>query len=168
MRGADQEATVLTAAPVLLATGTDYTAESLAAAAPALAADAAGLSGGGGDAAEDPDERSGDTTAEVPAAPEPAAEPGTAAEPEAAAPGTAALPPELEGLRDPAAVTACATQLADGVPTTPVAVDLASYDGEPAAILVQPTPGDAATLDVYVVAPGCPAGEFRYFTRVPR
>jgi hypothetical protein len=61
----------------------------------------------------------------------------------------------------------CAADLA-GAPVTPVAVDLARYEGQPAAVLLLPTPDDPASVDVYVVKPACPPGEFLYFARVPR
>ncbi len=50
----------------------------------------------------------------------------------------------------------------------PLAVDLARWQGQPAAVLVFPTPHDPASLDVYVVAPDCPTGLFLNFARVPR
>ena len=37
-----------------------------------------------------------------------------------------------------------------------------------AALIVLPTPDDAATVDVYVVAPACPPGELLYFVRAAR
>lgn len=65
------------------------------------------------------------------------------------------------------ALAGCATQLA-GAPVTPVAVDLASYEGKPAAVLLLPTTDDPASLDLFVVEPACPPGSFLYFARVPR
>ena len=65
------------------------------------------------------------------------------------------------------ALASCATQLA-GAPVTPVAVDLASYEGKPAAVLLLPTTDDPASLDLFVVEPACPPGSFLYFARVPR
>lgn len=64
------------------------------------------------------------------------------------------------------ALADCATELAGG-PVAPVAVDLASYEGQPAAVLLLPTPDDPSTVDVYVVKPECPPGEFLHFVRVP-
>ena len=55
-----------------------------------------------------------------------------------------------------------------GAPVTPVAVDLASYEGKPAAVLLLPTTDDPASLDLFVVEPACPPGSFLYFARVPR
>lgn len=69
----------------------------------------------------------------------------------------------------PAALQACATALADGVPTTPVAVDFASFAGKPAVILVLPTPSHPALLDVWVVRSTCSASSLDvYFQRVAR
>ena len=59
------------------------------------------------------------------------------------------------------------TQL-NGGPATPLSVDLGTWSGKPAAVIVLPTEGDAATVDIFVVAPGCPPGELLYFTRAAR
>jgi hypothetical protein len=63
----------------------------------------------------------------------------------------------------------CVTALNDG-PVTPVAVDLASWQGQPAAVVVLPTPGDPATVDTWVVAPDCAQADAKvlYFARVAR
>lgn len=61
----------------------------------------------------------------------------------------------------------CVTQL-NGAPATPLSVDLGTWSGKPAAVIVLPTEGDAATVDIFVVAPGCPPGELLYFTRAAR
>ena len=72
-------------------------------------------------------------------------------------------------LADPTALRACVANLADGDESMqPLAVDLARWQGQPAAVLVFPTPDDPAVLDVYVVAPDCPTGLFLHFQRVPR
>ena len=74
-----------------------------------------------------------------------------------------------ERLADPTELRACVTNLTDGnASVQPVAVDLARWQGAPAAVLVFPSPDDAASLDVYVVAPDCPTGLFLHFERVPR
>lgn len=61
----------------------------------------------------------------------------------------------------------CVGNLALG-PVTPLAVDLASWEGKPAAVIIVPTPDDPTTADVYVVDPQCPPGEMLVFLRVPR
>ena len=53
-------------------------------------------------------------------------------------------------------------------PVTPLAVDLARWMGEPAAVIVLPTADDPATVDVYVVRPACPPGELLLFAREAR
>ena len=53
-------------------------------------------------------------------------------------------------------------------PVTPLGVDLALWEGNPAAVIVLPTPDDPATADVFVVEPSCPAGQFLYFARAAR
>lgn len=72
-------------------------------------------------------------------------------------------------LADPTTLRACVTNLTDGdTSVQPVAVDLARWKGQPAAVLVFPTTDDPGSLDVYVVAPDCPTGLFLHFARVPR
>jgi len=67
------------------------------------------------------------------------------------------------------AVAACATILAGGVPTEPVAVDFALYEGKPAVLFVLPTPGHAGLLDVWVVRTTCSSSSLDiYFRRISR
>jgi hypothetical protein len=63
----------------------------------------------------------------------------------------------------------CVTALADG-PETPLAVDLSSWQGNPAAVVVLPTPDDPAAVDVWVVGPECSQADAKllYFARVAR
>ncbi|MGH8892062.1 MAG: hypothetical protein ACRDWY_01945 [Actinomycetes bacterium] len=63
----------------------------------------------------------------------------------------------------------CVTALNDG-PVTPVAVDIATWQGQPAAVIVLPTPDDPATLDTWVVEPDCSQADAKvlYFARVAR
>jgi hypothetical protein len=63
----------------------------------------------------------------------------------------------------------CVTALNDG-PVTPLAVDLASWQGSPAAIVVLPTPDDPSTVDAWVVDPSCSRADAKvlYFARVAR
>lgn len=53
---------------------------------------------------------------------------------------------------------------------TPLAADLASFQGKPAAVIVLPSPNRPALVDVWVVGPGCsPADQqFIYFLRAAR
>lgn len=64
-------------------------------------------------------------------------------------------------------LAACVANLAGG-PVTPLAVDVARFEGKPATVIVLPTQSDATTVDAYVVAPDCPAGTFLTFERVAR
>jgi hypothetical protein len=56
-----------------------------------------------------------------------------------------------------ATLAACVAQLTGRPDVTAVALDHGSYDGKPADVVVVPTDGDPATLDVWVIAPGCTA-----------
>jgi hypothetical protein len=66
-----------------------------------------------------------------------------------------------------AALAACVANLAGG-PVTPLAVDIATFEGKPATVIVLPTPKDPTMVDAFVVEPGCPRGTWLYFERVPR
>jgi len=102
------------------------------------------------------------------------------AQPDGATPDPGASPPAAQRdlasaaggadrLADPTALRACVANITDGdASLQPVAVDLARWQGKPAAVLVFPTADDPASLDVYVVAPDCPTGLFLDFERVPR
>ena len=85
--------------------------------------------------------------------------------PEAAGPS----PDGAARLADGPALAECVAALADG-PVTPLAVDLATWDGDPAAVILLPTPGDATTVDAWVVAPDCGAADAKvlYFARLAR
>ena len=67
------------------------------------------------------------------------------------------------------ALAECVTALNDG-PVTPLGVDLASWQGAPAVVIVLPTPDDPATVDEWVVGPQCSQqdAQVRYFARVAR
>jgi hypothetical protein len=75
--------------------------------------------------------------------------------------GTAEAPRALAGV--PAA------RLAGG-PATPLAVDLATFDGQPAAVVLLPGIGGPGRVDVWVVPPDCAQGngQFLYYANVPR
>lgn len=63
----------------------------------------------------------------------------------------------------------CVTALADG-PVSPLAVDLATWQGQPAAVVLLPTPDDPASVDAWVVGPNCSQADAQllYFARVAR
>jgi hypothetical protein len=48
----------------------------------------------------------------------------------------------------------CVTGL-NGAPVTPLGVDVASWQGDPATVIVLPSPGEPAEVEVWVVAPDC-------------
>lgn len=66
-----------------------------------------------------------------------------------------------------AALASCVANLAGG-PVTPLAVDIATYGGQPATIIVLPTPDDPSKVDAFAVEPTCPPGVFLHFVRVAR
>lgn len=70
-------------------------------------------------------------------------------------------------LTDPAALAACARNLV-GDDTRPLSVDLAQFEGDPAAVFAFPATGDPSRVDLFVVAPECPTGTFLYYASVPR
>jgi hypothetical protein len=83
-----------------------------------------------------------------------------------------AVPPGLTALQtNPAAVNQCIQTLLGPSPSAnvaPLAIDIARFDGKPAAIFVFPKQNDPAHLAVYVVpADGCTSGIFQ-FHNVPR
>lgn len=76
----------------------------------------------------------------------------------------------LATLATPEGLAACVASLTGREGVTPIAVDLASYEEQPAAIIVLPDPADRETLDVRVVGAGCSAADDDLIvaTRVPR
>jgi hypothetical protein len=94
--------------------------------------------------------------------------PGSGTSGEAAAPGQDES--SLGALGTPAGLAACIEALTGRTGVTPLAVDVATYEGQPAAILVLPDPTDDAFLDVRVVGAGCSADNDDVIaaTRVPR
>ena len=94
---------------------------------------------------------------------------GPAQAPVPAAPSPAGVITPDDMRSNPSAVVACGTILAGGVPTVPVAVDFASYQGKPAVIFVLPAAGNKALLDVWVVKSTCSSSSVDlYFRRIPR
>lgn len=84
-------------------------------------------------------------------------------------PAPAAAPTGAQRLASGPALAECVAALADG-PVTPLAVDLATWDDDPAAVILLPTPDDPGTLDVWVVAPDCATADAKvlYFARLAR
>jgi hypothetical protein len=76
------------------------------------------------------------------------------------APAAGSVDPQR--LRDGKALTACVNNLAgtDDGPVTPLAVDIARFDGKPATIIVLPDPKDPSIVFAYAVAPDCAEGTF--------
>lgn len=88
--------------------------------------------------------------------------------------GSASAPRELAGvpaarLAGGPALADCVTELAGG-PATPLAVDLATFDGQPAAVVLLPGIGGPGRVDVWVVPPDCAQGkgQFLYYANVAR
>lgn len=71
----------------------------------------------------------------------------------------------LQAYRDPAYLERCLLSLEAG--PTAVAVDVAYYNRQPSAIIVVPSPGHPARLDVFVVPPNCDPNQVKFF-HVPR
>lgn len=97
--------------------------------------------------------------------------PGTGVEAGPATPSTATKDsagsaPLLSG----ASLAACLVQLTDDPAATAVAVDRGSYQGQPADVVVVPSPGDPTHLDVWVLAPGCSrtSADVLLFERIAR
>lgn len=65
------------------------------------------------------------------------------------------------------ALATCVANLAGG-PVTPLSVDVAAWEGDPAAVVVLPAPEDPTRVDVYVVAPDCAEGTFLFYAGAPR
>lgn len=74
------------------------------------------------------------------------------------------------------ALSACVIALTDDPDTpviempTPLVVDVAKFNGQPATVIVLPTADEANRLDVYVVGPDCGPDDAKvlHFARVPR
>jgi hypothetical protein len=143
------------AGPRVVRSGTDYRQGSLGEALAAVTAPA------GRNGSRAPGLASQPSTAEPssPSAPGPKGVLSASPSPEGALDGAAAL-------ADPAALGACLDRL--GLVGAPLGVDLATYQGKPAAVVVLPSEGDPTHVDVYAIAPSCPAGDFLAFARVPR
>lgn len=131
----------------VLSSGTDYTPKTLAAAVPRL------------------------LSAQVPT-------PASGAQPDGPPPSAAsrrsadAAPLAPQGpanrLAGGPALAGCLVELTGATGTKPLAVDVATFEGKPATVILLPTPGDPASVDVSVVGPGCRPGDAALlnFTRV--
>lgn len=78
-------------------------------------------------------------------------------------------PPDLRRLRSPAQLASCVAELTGRAGVRPLAIDYATYDGEPAVIIVLPD-ADPAVVQAWVVGPGCSTGnpDLRHREVVPR
>jgi len=86
---------------------------------------------------------------------------GTGASPASPAPSdsrSANSGGQFASLTSQATLTACIQGLVKN-DVVPIVVDLATYGGKPAAIIVLPDPADSSSAIAYVVGPGCGAGE---------
>jgi hypothetical protein len=72
-------------------------------------------------------------------------------------------------LADPAGLAACLAEL-DAAGQVPLAVDLGTWQGEPAAVIVLPDPADADRVQAWVVSPECGADgdHLMHFQALPR
>ena len=82
------------------------------------------------------------------------------------APATAGSAARLAG---GPALAECVAALADG-PVTPLAVDIATWQQQPAAVIVLPQPDDPTAVEVWVVAPTCSTADAKllYYANLPR
>jgi len=72
----------------------------------------------------------------------------------------------LASLQAPGAAAACVARLTGGDGSTALAIDVGTYAGKPALVVVIPTAGHPASLDVFVVTPDC-SPTFLEFERLP-
>lgn len=68
-----------------------------------------------------------------------------------------AAPPDLDRLRAPVPLAACVAELAGKPGVSPLAVDYAAFEGQPAVVIVLPD-ADPALLQAWVVGPACAPG----------
>jgi hypothetical protein len=78
------------------------------------------------------------------------------------------LPADQRALTSsPVALDACVKRLTGGS-VRPIAVDIGTWAGSPATIIVLPGQDDPSMLDVFAVRASCPPGSFLGFVRVSR
>lgn len=111
-------------------TGTSYSRSELSSQASSLVANAA---------------KGGDQAPEVAPEVDPSTAPTT----------SGATDPQARQLLSTGTLAACLEQLTGGPGAMPVAIDQGTYEGQPADIVVLPSPDDAARLEVWVIGPGC-------------
>jgi hypothetical protein len=72
-------------------------------------------------------------------------------------------------LADPAGLAACLAEL-DAADQVPLAVDLGTWQGQPAAVIVLPDPADADRVQAWVVSPECgvDGDHLLHFQALPR
>lgn len=94
----------------------------------------------------------------------------TAGAPAGATPQVLSAADPLAALRDQRTLASCLAGLTDpGDTTLPLALDYASFDGQPALVVVYPAT-KAGKVDVFVVGAGCTQGDSKllYFSRLTR
>ena len=93
---------------------------------------------------------------------------GGSTDPTASAPARAA-PESAARLASGPALAQCVAELA-GRPVTPLAVDISTWQQQPAAVIVLPAPGEPSRVEVWVVAPSCSTADAKllYYANLPR
>ncbi|HYJ77562.1 MAG TPA: hypothetical protein VEX89_03290 [Actinomycetes bacterium] len=93
---------------------------------------------------------------------------GGSTDPSASAPARAA-PESAARLASGPALAQCVAELA-GRPVTPLAVDISTWQQQPAAVIVLPAPGEPSRAEVWVVAPSCSTADAKllYYANLPR
>jgi hypothetical protein len=111
----------------------------------------------------------GTTGAQAPALPSPNTADSSAPTP-TALDLASADPAALDRLRDPAGLRACYLALELAPDTSPLALDYASWRGEPALLILLPVAAQPQQVEAYVVGADCGAGTdaLRFFGRLDR
>jgi hypothetical protein len=86
-----------------------------------------------------------------------------------ASPPARAAPESATRLASGPALAQCVAELA-GRPVTPLAVDISTWQQQPAAVIVLPAPGEPSRVEVWVVAPSCSTEDAKllYYANLPR
>jgi hypothetical protein len=156
---------------VVASSGFAYTADNLSAQLPGLLEGKPGLApekaAGGSGAVSD----AAATPKVAAATPEPTAPTLTGASRSAAKPGPSQIAQNLvalQALRAPAVLATCLVRALGSDLGAPLAVDLATFNGLPAVVTAYADPDVPEKVDVYVLDPRCPEGEFVYFASIKR